>query len=107
MNASVKKNSYIMHIVLIILSLCTIFSILWIRSNVISLEYRLSNLEDKKKEILRERRMLLAEKSSLTSFVRLDNVEGHLLVFPDRKKVVYIYGNPENVVKVVNFNKKN
>jgi len=51
--------------------------------------------------------MLLAEKSSLTSFVRLDNVEGHLLVFPDRKKVVYIYGNPENVVKVVNFNKKN
>jgi len=34
--------------------------------------------------------MLLAEKSSLTSFVRLDNVEGHLLVFPDRKRL-FIY----------------
>lgn len=94
-------------IVLIVLSLLAIFANLWIRSNVISLEYRLSSLEEKKKKMLNERRLLLAEKSSLTSFVRINNVEGLFLVFPDRRNVVYIYGNPESLVRPVNFNRKN
>ncbi len=94
-------------IVLIVFSLFAIFAILWIRSNVISIEYRLSSLEEKKKKMLNERRLLLAEKSSLTSFVRINNVDGLFLVFPDRRKVVYISGNPESLVRTINFNRKN
>lgn len=94
-------------IVLIVFSLFAIFAILWIRSNVISMEYRLSSLEEKKKKMLNERRLLLAEKSSLTSFVRINNVDGLFLVFPDRRKVVYISGNPESLVRTINFNRKN
>jgi len=94
-------------IVLIVFSLFAIFAILWVRSNVISVEYRLSSLEEKKKEMLNERRLLLAEKASLTSFVRINNSDGHFLVFPDRRKIVYISGNPESLVKAVSFNKKN
>lgn len=94
-------------IVLIVFSLFAIFAILWVRSNVISVEYRLSSLEEKKKEMLNERRLLLAEKASLTSFVRINNADGYFLVFPDRRKIVYISGNPENLLKAVSFNKKN
>lgn len=94
-------------IVLIIFSLLAIFAILWIRANVISMEYRLSSLEEKKKEMLNERRLLLAEKASLTSFVRINNADGHVLVFPDRRKIVYISGNPESLVRAVSFNKTN
>ncbi|MCS7215576.1 MAG: hypothetical protein RMI30_06685 [Thermodesulfovibrio sp.] len=93
-------------LLLIVISLFAIFAILWIRSTVISLEYRLSSLEEKKRQILNERRHLLAEKASLTSFVRIHNSDSHFLVFPDRKKVVYISGNPESLVKTVRFNKK-
>ncbi|MGB9709879.1 MAG: hypothetical protein ACPLZA_00055 [Thermodesulfovibrio sp.] len=91
----------------IVFVLFAIFAILWVRSNVISVEYRLSSLEEKKKALLRENKNLLAQKSSLTSFVRINNAEEHLLVFPDRKKVVYIEGRPENLVKTISFNKKN
>lgn len=95
------------YVISIIFILFAIFAILWVRSNVISVEYRLSNLEEKKKEMLRERRNLLAQKASLTSFVRISSAQGDLLVFPDRKKVVYIAANPDSLVKSVSFNKKN
>ncbi|GAB5046521.1 hypothetical protein [Thermodesulfovibrio sp. TK110] len=93
------------YVISIVFILFAIFAILWVRSNVISVEYRLSSLEEKKKALLRENKNLVAQKSSLTSFVRINNE--HLLVFPDRKKVVYIEGSPESFVKTVSFNKKN
>lgn len=94
-------------ILLIIFILFAIFAILWVRSNVISVEYRLSSLEEKKKELLRENRLLLAERAALTSFVSINQAQGNSLVFPDRKKVVYISGSPESLVKSASFNKKN
>lgn len=95
-----------MRIFMIFLILFFIFAVLWVRSDVISIEYRLASLEEKKKELLREKRVLVAEKSSLTSFVRIEQTIGESLVFPDRKKFVYIYGSPENLMKTVQFTLK-
>ncbi|GAB6182524.1 hypothetical protein [Thermodesulfovibrio hydrogeniphilus] len=89
---------------LILLSLISIFAILWVRANVVSIEYRLGNLEEKKKILLKEKKILLAEKASLSSIVRFDN-QGNTMVFPDRKKVVYIAGNPQTLIKNVKFSK--
>lgn len=99
-------NFSILYFVLMFLCLVMIFATLWIRSNVIAVEYKLSSLEDKKKNLLKERKILLAEKASLTSFAKLEGREGHLLVFPDRKKVVYIVGSPESMAKTTSFVKK-
>ncbi|MCS7164284.1 MAG: hypothetical protein NZ845_04720 [Thermodesulfovibrio sp.] len=93
------------YIILVVFSLFAIFAILWVRSSVISLEYRLSSLEEKKKEMLNEKRLLLAEKAYLSSFVRI-NSNDQIFVFPDRQKIVYIFETPENLVKTAGFNKK-
>lgn len=77
-----------------------LFGILWIRSNVIAIEYKLSQLEEKKKSLLREQKMLLAQKSSLTSIARLEKGEVISLNFPDRKKVVYITEKSVSVSKI-------
>ncbi|MEN2995117.1 MAG: hypothetical protein ABDH19_07220 [Thermodesulfovibrio sp.] len=93
------------YIILVVFSLFAIFGILWIRSSVISLEYRLSSLEEKKKEMLNEKRFLLAEKAYLSSFVRINSCNDQIFVFPDRQKIVYIFETPENLVKTASFNK--
>lgn len=85
----------------IILSL---FGILWIRSNVITIEYRLSQLEERRKNLLREQKMLLAQKSSLTSIARLEKGELFSYHFPDRKKVIYITQDSTTSVNRVSFN---
>lgn len=77
-----------------------LFGILWIRSNVIAIEYKLSQLEEKKKSLLREQKILLAQKSSLTSIARLEKGEVLSLHFPDRKKVVYITDKSVSVSKI-------
>ncbi len=101
-----SKSFPIIQIWIIVFFLISIFSILWIRSNVIAVEYRLSTLEEKKKEMLKEQKLLLAEKASLTSIARIDN-NNTVMVFPDRNKVIYISGRPDFLVKTVSFKKTN
>ncbi|MEW6162302.1 MAG: hypothetical protein AB1606_03125 [Nitrospirota bacterium] len=76
----------------IALLLSGLFSLVWLRSNVVTLEYKLSALEKKKAEYLKERRILLAEKASLQSFESVGaSLRGdHDFVFPDRVKVVHV-----------------
>lgn len=108
MNRFVYKGRHFSIIVcfLIFLIILSIFGILWIRSNVIAVEYRLSQLEEKKKNLLREQKMLLAQKSSLTSVARLERGELFSLNFPDRKKVIYITQDSTISVNRVSFNQQ-
>lgn len=75
--------------------LMSIFSIVWLRSSVVSLEYSISSLEKKKAVLMRDRKMFVAEKASLLSIERLEKIAGNStvnsgFVFPDRVKVVYV-----------------
>lgn len=108
MNRFVCKFKYfnIVFCLFTFLIILSVFGILWIRSNVIAVEYRLSQLEEKKKNLLREQKMLLAQKSSLTSIARLEKGEVFSLHFPDRKKVIYITQDFTNSVNRVSFNKR-
>lgn len=68
------------------------FGLVWLKSNVITLEYNISNLEKKNAECLKERKLLFVEKAGLQSF---ENVESSLsgnygFVFPDRVKVIHV-----------------
>ncbi len=90
--------SYIIKPLFIIVLLCGLFGIVWLRSNFISMEYTISELENKKADRLREAKMLMAEKASLMSMHKVEKtaVRNIGLVFPDRKKVVYVKeSNPE------------
>ncbi len=108
MNRFVCKCRYfnIIFCLFIFLIILSVFGILWIRSNVVAVEYKLSQLEEKKKNLLREQKMLLAQKSSLTSIARLERGELFSLHFPDRKKVIYITQDSNTSVNRVSFNKR-
>ncbi|MCX8034217.1 MAG: hypothetical protein N3A00_02730 [Thermodesulfovibrio sp.] len=100
------RNFNIIGCLFIFLIILSVFGILWIRSNVITIEYRLSQLEEKKKNLLREQKMLLAQKSSLTSIARLEKGELFSLHFPDRKKVIYITQDSTTSVNRISFNQR-
>ncbi len=74
---------------LVIVIVGGIFTIIWLRSAITSLEYRIAELERIKLDALKEQKRLLAERASLTSVERIEelafNKEG--LHFPDRRHV--------------------
>ncbi len=84
--------SYIVKPFFIILLLCSVFALVWLRSNFISMEYTISELENKKMDKLREAQILMAEKASLMSMQKVERtaMRDLGLVFPNRTKVVYV-----------------
>jgi len=91
----VRRRSMLLYIskpLFITFLLCSLFGIVWLRSNYISIEYVISELENKKADMLRESKMLIAEKASLISMQRVEKTAARDLglVFPDRTKVVYV-----------------
>ncbi|MEN2986397.1 MAG: hypothetical protein ABDH16_07070 [Thermodesulfovibrionaceae bacterium] len=85
------------------LTLILIFANLWIRSNTINIEYKLSSLEKQRKTLTKEREFLIAEKARLTSFTQLRNSQ---FILPDRNKVIYITSSELSMAKV-SFTEKN
>jgi len=77
---------------LICLIVVGIFGLVYLRSGFLKMEYGLSELEHKKMTYLKERKMLLAEKTSLLSFAKFEGdfngKEGYIL--PDRLRVVHL-----------------
>ena len=85
----------------IIILLFGLFSMVWLRSGVVSISYDLRNLEEKKMEALKDMKMLLADRSKVislanigTSMQRQDNGDYKRVssgyVFPDRVKVIHV-----------------
>lgn len=87
-----RLGTFLLRPLLIILLLVSVFGLVYLRSNFMTLEYSLGELEKRKTQSLRERKMLFAEKTSQLSFARLessaDDKDG--FVIPDRLKVVHI-----------------
>ena len=69
-----------------------VFGLVYLRSSCVTLEYSLGDLEKKKMSYLKERKMLLAQKTRMLSFASLEvnphESEGFIL--PDRIKVVHL-----------------
>jgi hypothetical protein len=91
--------------VIIAVIIMLVFSVVWIRSSVVSLEYQLSSLEIKKKELMRDAKMLGAQRTGLLTLNRFERVassEGGLM-FPDRMKVVYVKNQRERGALTASF----
>lgn len=84
--------SYFVFPILILALLFGIFVVVWLRSNVRTIEYTIADLDNKKMAALKERKSLMAEKAGLLSIQNLKEKTGGklALVFPDRTKVVYV-----------------
>jgi hypothetical protein len=77
---------------LIMLLIFGAFSLVYLRSSFVKLEYSLGDLEKRKMDCLKERKMLLAEKTGLLSFAKLEvsHSEDESFVLPDRVKVIHL-----------------
>jgi hypothetical protein len=84
--------SFICKPLLIGLLIFGVFGLVYLRSSFLRLEYSLGDLEKKKMNCLKERKMLLAEKTSLLSFAQLETSKGESesFVLPDRIKVIHV-----------------
>jgi hypothetical protein len=84
--------SYIIKPLLIGLLIFGVFGLVYLRSSFVKLEYSIADLETKKINCLTERKMLLAEKTSLLSFAKLEESPGASggFVLPDRIKVIHV-----------------
>ena len=93
--------SYVIAPMCCALLLAGIFSVVWLRSNIISLEYRISELERQRLDALRETKTTMAEIASLLSFQKAGKtaVAQLGLVFPDRTKVVYVRNGKSGPLK--------
>jgi hypothetical protein len=83
---------FIVKTICVVLLLFGLFGLVWLKSNVITLEYKISVLEKKKADYLKDRRILLAQKAGLQSFETLQSSfrENQGFVFPDRVRVIHV-----------------
>jgi len=77
---------------LILLLIFGAFSLVYLRSSFLKLEYSLGDLEKRKMDCLKERKILLAEKTGLLSFAKLEvsQSENESFILPDRVKVIHL-----------------
>ncbi len=89
----------------IVILLFGLFGMVWLRAGVVSISYDLRNLEEKKMEALKDKKMLLADRSKVISLANLSSTlqsQGQrqdsgdykrvssAYVFPDRVKVIHV-----------------
>lgn len=74
----------------VFLLVLSVFTIVWLRSSVVSLEYSINTLEKKKIQLMKDTKLLAAEKSNLLSMERFEKVAANSFVIPDRIKVVHV-----------------
>ncbi len=85
--------SFVVKPLMIALLIIGIFSLVYLRSSFLKLEYSLGDLEKKRMNYLRERKMLLAEKIRMISYAQLEasHSDDEGFTQPDRTKVIHLY----------------
>jgi hypothetical protein len=75
--------------VMVTVLFASIFSLVWLRSQTTSIEYRIGQLEREKVEAIKEEKALYAQMSSVLSIQEVARRDMDLQ-FPDRQRVVYV-----------------
>lgn len=99
-----KGNSGVLSLLyrplLIACLLLGLFGLIWLRSRVVAVNYKIHNLEEKKLSALTDMKLLLADRAKLMSLAKIDaspkgtaadkRYADNEYVFPDRVKVVHV-----------------
>lgn len=107
-----KKHSFlslIFKLFLIILIIAGGFGIVTLRSSYLNLEYTIGELENKKTNALRERKLLLAEKSSILSFAKFTSAQSssESFIIPNRIKIISNDNNKKYMPYRASLEKRN
>jgi hypothetical protein len=82
----VLKLSCVLYIVL------CLFSIIWLRATVVNLEYEIGDLDKMRADLLRARKMVVAQRANFYSTGKIENVALKRLgmTMPERQNVYYV-----------------
>ncbi len=69
-----------------------VFSLIWLRTTVVNLEYELSHLGKQKTDLIREGKIILAKRANAYSIENIEKVAIHELGMdlPEREKVFFV-----------------
>lgn len=84
--------SYLIKPSLIVFILLGIFSLVWLRSSIIAVEYEIGTLDAEKAKAVRQKKALIAKRASALSMGEIGSRGMKLagMGYPDRKRVVYV-----------------
>lgn len=70
----------------------SVFMLVWLKSEITSIEYRISEYETEKMDLLKRKKELIVHRSDELSVKNIEHVamEKLGLTFPDRKKIIYV-----------------
>jgi hypothetical protein len=87
-----SNRHIILKILLITILLFGMFGLVYLRSSVMKLEYSIGELEKIRGDYLRERKIMLAEKTTILSFEKLETSlnKSEGFIVPDRVKVIHL-----------------
>ncbi len=71
------------------LLLASIFGLVWLRSHITSMEYRIGRMQEQKLEAMKEEKALVAKMAAMLSLKQLEARDLEL-EFPDRQRVIYV-----------------
>ena len=86
-----KKGTFLKLGVIVYLGFC-LFSIVWLRAAVLNIEYELGELDGLKSDLIGERKIMAAKRSSFYATEKIEKVATKRLgmSMPDRHNVYYV-----------------
>ena len=84
--------NWIIKPILLVLPVFLVFSIIWLRSNLVALEYELGQLQLQRANLIKEERELVAKRAEMASVKKIEYIASKKMgfVYPDRKRVFFV-----------------
>ncbi|UCG79195.1 MAG: cell division protein FtsL [Nitrospirota bacterium] len=79
-------------LMLVPMIIISVFILVWLKSEITSIEYRISQYESERMNLLKKRKELIVKRSDSLSVKNIEAIAMDKLglTFPDRKKVIYV-----------------
>jgi hypothetical protein len=91
----------VIRIMIVPMIIVSVFMLVWLKSEITSIEYRISEYETEKMDLMKKKKDLIVLRSDALSVKNIEHVAMDKLglTFPDRKKIIYVKRgeNPHNV----------
>lgn len=85
------KKWILIRLAFICLLIAGTFALVWLRTAVVNLEYKLGELNREKSELLRERKFIIAQRENLYSARNIEAFAVKLgMRFPERENIYYV-----------------
>lgn len=83
---------FLLRLSILLYLIAGLFSLIWLRTTIVNMEYEIGELNTQKVVLLREEKLLMAERASLYSAMKIEDIatNGLGMNLPDRENIYYV-----------------